>query len=135
MPVSDRIVPYTDGQHDDLLKLDKQVTGENREALMTGFTKGTLIYEAQGTVSGFYMPGLGEGPIVATSPEAGIELMKIKYATRDTAVIPEENKTGIDWLIKNGFAQVAYTAVRMFRGASIPWQPKGIFSRIGGNFG
>ena len=81
------------------------------------------------------MPELREGLIVADTSNAGLELMKMKYSRSDQAAIPEENKTGIDYLLKNGFIITNKKVTRMVKGNDINWIPQKIFSRIGGNFG
>ena len=63
-----------------------------------------------------------------------IELMKLKYAAIEKAVLPVENKAGITFLLENGFAESS-RALRMLSGEDILWKPANIFSRIGGNFG
>ena len=53
----------------------------------------------------------------------------------DKAVIPAENKAGIEFLKQNGFVESQTKGTRMILGNEVPWFPKKIYSRIGGNFG
>ncbi len=84
---------------------------------------------------GYLIPGLREGLIVAENEEAGFALMNAKYATVDKAVLPADNKAGVDFLLKRGFADTGKKGTRMIRGKDIPWKPEMIYSRIGGNVG
>lgn len=90
---------------------------------------------ARNAVTGFYLPALSEGPVSAMNTEAGVELMRIKYAKADKAVVPAENKTAIAFLQQHGFVGTGLKGRRMIYGKDIPWQPEKYFSRIGGNYG
>lgn len=76
-----------------------------------------------------------EGLIFADTDEAGIELMKTKYAKADKAVLPSENISGIEFLKQNGFVEAETKGTRMILGKEVDWKPKKIFSRIAGNVG
>ena len=67
---------------------------------------------------------MGEGPIYAHTDEAGIELMKLKYSTREKAVMPAQNQAGIDFLTQYGFSKQLKTGMRMVLGQPIHWQPE-----------
>ena len=81
------------------------------------------------------MPGLGEGLIYASTAEAGLELIKIKYSKVNRAVLPGENPSGTNFLRQNGFTLSDTKGTRMILGQEIDWKPEHIYSRIGGNFG
>lgn len=93
------------------------------------------MYAKGSKINGFYLPDLGEGLIFAENSEAGVELMKVKYAKSDKAVIPSENQVGIDFLKQNGFKQIDTKGKRMILGKDISWKPDCVYSRIGGNYG
>jgi GNAT superfamily N-acetyltransferase len=133
-PISANIIPYTDVHRSRVFELDKRITGEVREKLIADHLDTALLYITDNIVLGYYLPGLGEGLIVADIPEAGLELMKLKYATVDKAVLPSENKAGIDFLKQNGFIETS-KGFRMILGNDLNWKPERIYSRIGGNFG
>jgi N-acetylglutamate synthase-like GNAT family acetyltransferase len=133
--VSKKIVPYRKEYYSELIKLDKRISGENRESLIKKHIDHSIIYLDNNKLTGFYIPNLGEGLIFANNSVAGIELMKIKYSKVDRAVIPSENKEGIDFLTKNGFILSELKGKRMILGKDIPWKPECIFSRTGGNYG
>lgn len=118
-----------------LLQMDKLITGENRESLLSPFLNEALLYVSNGTLEGYYIPALKEGPVVAVTPEAGLELLKIKCSNAERVVLPADNQVGIDYLRQNGFVQSPTKGTRMIKGSYIAWQPGNIYSRIGGNFG
>jgi hypothetical protein len=84
---------------------------------------------------GYLIPGLREGLIIAENEEAGFALMNIKFARADKAALPADNRAGIDFLLKRGFADSGKKGTRMIRGEDISWKPGMIYSRIGGNVG
>lgn len=61
--------------------------------------------------------------------------MSMKYATNDIAILPEDNKIGLDFLKKTGFGLSATTGKRMILGKDIQWQPSKFYSRISGGYG
>ena len=131
---SNHIVAYQEKYKSDLLSLDATITGEERSNLLVSCLSDCCVYLKDSRVTGFYMPNLGEGMIVADDAEAGIELMKIKYSTCDKAVLPIENRIGIEFLKENGFSETIQ-ARKMILGEEILWEPSKIYSRIGGNLG
>jgi hypothetical protein len=133
--ISPCIIPYETGYYSEIMALDHQITGEDRRHLLADHMQHSYLFIENHSVRGFYLPELGEGPILSDSVHAGIELMKKKYATVDKAVLPSENKEGIEFLLDNGFELSSTRGTRMIRGKDIDWNPQKIFSRIGGNFG
>lgn len=133
--VSEHIEAYEDKFYADVIRLDNEISGEAREPLLREYLAGSYVYADQNELRGFYLPGLGEGPVYATTPDAGAELMRIKYSKADNGVIPAENKTAIAFLQQNGFVATGIKGRRMVYGRDIPWQPEKCFSRIGGNYG
>jgi GNAT superfamily N-acetyltransferase len=116
-------------------ELDRKVSGENRQKLISMFLKGSFVYLSNNDVKGFYLPNLKEGLIIAENEEAGIALMEIKYSKSDKAVLPSDNAIGIRFLEQNGFAQTDKKGTRMIYGKSVSWEPQKLYSRIGGNLG
>ncbi|MCB0374472.1 MAG: GNAT family N-acetyltransferase [Sinomicrobium sp.] len=135
LPVSGNIIPFRAAYRETIMQLDHEASGENREKLLSGHLHHALVYRDHDRIQGYYIPGLGEGPIVADTTTAGLELMKIKYAVADTAVLPSGNRTGIRFLEQHGFAPTDKQGTRMLYGDAIHWKPGNIYSRIGGNFG
>ncbi len=135
LPVSPHIRSCSHSDYPVILELDKQISGEDRRSLLGDFMEDSLVYTDDGSIKGFYMPELGEGLILALTPEAGLELMKVKYARADKAVLPSDNLHGINFLKQHGFKITDTRGTRMILGQDINWQPEKVFSRIGGNYG
>jgi GNAT superfamily N-acetyltransferase len=133
--ISERIEPFKESFRTGILELDKRISGENRQNLLSPELHKSFIYVNCSAVEGFFLPAPGEGTVIAETSEAGLELLKLKHAIADDAVLPEENETGIAFLKANGFKQTDKKALRMILGNNVDWQPQNIFSRIGGNFG
>jgi len=128
---------YTPSIREQLLRLDREVSGEDRTLLFEPYLQHARVIMKDNILQGFYLPGLGEGTIVARNSEAGINLMRAKYADRilTTAVLPAENQAGLAFLKTHGFRDAPKTGTRMVYGEKLNWKPKAIFSRISGNFG
>ncbi len=134
-PVCENIVMFKDEYYPMIIRLDKMISGENREKLIKEYLDNSRIYVENNEVKGYYLPDLGEGLIFADTDKAGLELMKIKYSLVDKAVLPSDNSVGIEFLKNNGFAVADIKGTRMILGKGIDWKPEKIFSRIGGNYG
>lgn len=132
---SANVISFNENFRQQMLQMDRMITGENREPLLSFFINEALLYVSQDVLQGYYIPSLKEGPVIAVTPEAGLELLKIKIATSDRVVLPAENIVAIDFLKKNGFVQSSAKGTRMIMGIEIEWQPGNIYSRTGGNFG
>ena len=134
-PFSTNVISYNRKFREQMLQMDKLITGENREPLLSLYMDESLLYVSDDALHGYYIPALKEGPVIADTQEAGLELMKIKCAASQRVVLPADNLGAIDFLGKNGFVQSSTQGTRMIRGSDIAWQPGNIYSRIGGNFG
>ena len=132
--VSKNIVSFEEKYRKAIYDLDRLISGENRTILLKDFLHSSILYIESKNVIGYYIPTLKEGPIVANSVYAGIELMKFKYSKIDKAVLPSENIEGLDFLKKMGFVETS-KVTRMTFGKDLEWNPHKIFSRIAGSFG
>lgn len=128
------IISFEKYYEDDLLKLDHEVSGENRKKLFEDHWANVHIYIENKTLKGFYIPTLGEGLIIAKNNEAGIALMRSKYNVNKMFCLPTENEAGINFLTSNGYKEYR-KASRMILGNKISWDGSKIYSRIGGNLG
>ena len=88
------------------------------------------VYKRQGV----YFPTLRDGLIIASRPEAGIELMKILIKNRDYAAMPAENIKAREFLRENNYS-LARTSKRMIFGKPRKWEPANLYSRISGGLG
>jgi GNAT superfamily N-acetyltransferase len=134
-PISENIRPYKSDFTDQIYQIDKRVSGEDRRVLLDDFISESQVYIQQNKVLGYSIPTLKEGPIIAITKEAGLELMKVKYRTSEKAVIPAENISALEFLQANGFKPMETRGTRMMIGNEISWEPTNIYSRAGGNFG
>ena len=130
----ENITAFSGHHHKEVLELDHAISGEDRSRILTGKLGTAFLYRENSNTIGIYLPDLGEGMIIASNTRAGIELMKKKYATVDKAVLPVENKAGIQFLMENGFTETL-RAARMIWGKPFSWQPENIYSRIAGKLG
>lgn len=133
--ISNNIVLYSSDYYNQIIELDKEITGEYRDTIIQKNLDHCLMYVDNATVKGYYLPFLGEGAIYAYNDSVGLELIKLKYSIVDTAVIPSENKVALDFLKQSGFIESNTTGTRMIFGDDIDWKPMCFFSRIGGNLG
>ena len=134
VPTNNVVSPFEAKFKESILNLDKHVSGENRSKLLEPhFTNAHLVFEDD-CLSGFYMPTLGEGLILAETKHAGETLMHLKHSMVDYAAIPIDNQPAISLLKDHGFIEFR-RAIRMFLGKKLLWQPDKVFGRIGGNLG
>lgn len=117
-----------------VLDFDKRVSGETREKLLNDHLKVGKLFLREKEIMGFYMPTLGEGLIISSDPEAGIELMKHKRKLNKLFCLPLDNVEGINFLEQHRYKRLR-EASRMLRGKKINWDGRQVYSRIGGNLG
>jgi GNAT superfamily N-acetyltransferase len=134
-PASLNILDYNEKFREQIYQMDWKASGEDRRLLLSDFIQDAKVFVEKEKVLGYCIPRLKEGPIIAQNPEAGIELMKIKYSTSEKAVIPVENDVALDFLLANGFKPTETRGTRMVLGNDVDWEPANIYSRAGGNFG
>jgi len=128
------IHPARPRDENQILTLDRRISGEDRETLLRHTLATGLVYRTQNRIKGFYLPDLGEGLVVASNDIAGLALMEARVINTRQVVIPEQNREGVRFLEKRGFHHKS-TAMRMIYGEPYSFQPDGLFSRVGGNFG
>ena len=132
---NDTISPFEERFTHDLIQLDKNVSGEDRSKLITPHFKDAKLVVDKNIVHGYYLPTLGDGPLVARNKEAGSALLNLKLAQGiKKAALPETNHDGIDILTTFGLKEFL-KGTRMYLGKPLPWQPEKVYNRIGGNFG
>lgn len=130
----EHLQPYNDDHRSGILKLDMQVSGEQRERAMQEHLPHALVYTSTKGVEGFYLPTWGDGLIIADHPAAGKALMQERMRAHDKAVLPADNRDGILFLEDNGFKEVK-RAKRMRLGKQRSWQPHKLYNRIAGKLG
>jgi ribosomal protein S18 acetylase RimI-like enzyme len=128
------IVQLTGTEADDVLALDKNISGEDRGKVLAGKLDTYYVYKENQETIGYYLPALGEGLIAAETAAAGIELMKVRCAAAKQSCVPVKNKEGIAFLKNNGYKEMR-RARRMIWGKEFPWQSHKVYNWIAGNFG
>ena len=132
--VSKNVIPFDEKYRAAIYKMDKTISGENREILLKDYLDNSMVYIENGKVAGYYLPGLKEGLIFADTDKAGIELMKCKYPAVNKAVLPIDNVGALEFLKQEGFSETS-RGTRMVIGKDLKWNPLKMYSRIGGNLG
>ena len=132
---SDRIRDMKKEDLQEVLKLDFEVSGENRIAILQEYLSNGFVYEENNQVEGYFLPDLEEGSIIARNEEAGLNLLHFKHSSKEcVSVIPSSNYKAINFLLENEFDHFS-SGLRMFMGKEVLWQPKNIYSRISGFMG
>jgi len=128
------ITPARNDELQVILQLDRQVTGENRGEMLSGHLHRAHVYRKNREISGFYLPSLGDEPVIATDAEAGRALLGFKHASPGkTTVIPEENLWAADFFRKHDIKPFS-CRIRMVHGLRPNWNPEGVFCRIEGYY-
>jgi N-acetylglutamate synthase-like GNAT family acetyltransferase len=133
-PVSENLVRYEEKFRDQLLELDRQVSGEDRSGILGDFMTSAVLYINHSKVEGFHIPDWGDGPVIANSVQAGRELMKIRIQNFDKAVFPVDNKISTNFLKENDFV-FQKTSKRMYVGNKRAWQAENLYNWISGQLG
>jgi GNAT superfamily N-acetyltransferase len=132
--ISENVIPYQSTYKQAIFDLDKPISGEDRSQHLGDFLVDSFVYLQNGKIEGFYLPNLGDGLIVANTPEAGVELMKKRFQKFKIASFPQENKAAKEFMASHGYAPVSSHA-RMHYQKPMPWKPAGLYNRVGGNIG
>jgi len=105
VPISDSILPYHPEFYEEVINLDLNITGEDRESLIAGYLSNGLLYVEHGRLDGFYLPGLEKGLVIADTIHAGLELLKVRCGGSAKVVLPAANNDAIRFLNEHGFAE------------------------------
>jgi ribosomal protein S18 acetylase RimI-like enzyme len=128
------ITRITNKDYQHILELDYAITGEKRKELLTS-TLNTGFKYKDSLIKGFYLPDFGRGLIIASSENAGLELLKFRLILNPSTIcVPETNKRAIEFLTSIGFYQ--YSKIpRMYLDKNIIWNSKNVYSRGCGHLG
>ncbi len=131
----ENIGTITDSDMDDILELDKKITGEDRSRMIKAFPFSGYLVKEHGIVKGYYLDKFEEGPVIASDSVSGISLLSQKHSNGiQKAVFPEDNKSALRFFEDNGF-KLINKAARMYCGEKLTYSPDGIYSRTGGFYG
>jgi len=128
------IKPYQEKFLQQILAIDQTNSQENRGPMLREHVKTGLIYCHDDTVEGYYLPGLGEGLIIANTTRAGIELMKLHLSVSNKIAFPQDNINAVNFLYDKGFKEIR-RAKRMRLGKARNVILSNIYNRIAGNIG
>ncbi len=128
------LVPCTAPYRNEVMQMDRLISGENREVQLAEHLSDAFLYVKNGQIEGGYFPTWGEGLIIATSTHAGLELMALRLQKHDRAVLPKENRLATQFLLMHQFQEVR-RAYRMVLGEQRPWYPSMVYNRIKGALG
>jgi hypothetical protein len=118
-------------------ELDREVTGEDRFQFIKRFFSAGWIYttDTSADITGFYLPDLGGGLIIARGVNAGLELMRLRLnRDKTTSVVPATNTIARKFLTSQGFQEYR-TSPRMILGNKVNWQPTMMYNRATGYCG
>jgi N-acetylglutamate synthase and related acetyltransferases len=132
--ISDHIYPYEHRYREEIRKLDKQISGEDRMIHLEEHFKSGRIYYSNNRLEGYYMPTWGEGLIIASTEKGGIELLKAHLKNKERVVIPQNNHIARRFLQETGVGEVK-AIKRMRLGSERQVHFFNIYNRIGGNLG
>jgi GNAT superfamily N-acetyltransferase len=130
----ENIIPFEENYFDDLCRLDREISTENRMVYLRNHCRAGYLYLEQGKLIGFYMPTWGDGLILAQSEDAGIALLKLHLSQNDKVFFPEENRSAFLFMKDSSFDYFR-KAKRMRLGKKRSWSAESIYNRIGGNLG
>ena len=130
---SPKIHSYKPEFKNEISEIDKMNSGEDRMFhLETHLQNGCVYLNDQ--IHGFYLPGFGDGLIIANNSTAGMELLKLHLRSNEKVVFPKDNLVATNFLYKLGFKE-CLTAKRMRLGKKRSVKLENIYNRIGGNLG
>ena len=128
------VISYSKEYLKQLLRLDSDLSCENRSNTLMENLSTAMIYINNGRLEGFYLPSLGNGLILADNDVAGISLAKCRLNNNYYSILPEKNKACIAFLQEQGLIQFRFSR-RMFIGKKRPWKAERIYNRISGQLG
>jgi GNAT superfamily N-acetyltransferase len=132
--ISSYIIPFNENHRSEILKLDKFVTGENRESRLNEHFQSSYVYFSEGKVSGAYFPKFGEGLVIAYEEEAGIELIKLRLGKMKNAIFPKDNKVAFEFYSRGSFKFDKYSK-RMRLGKKKKIHLENMYNRVSGQIG
>ncbi len=128
------IQPYHAMYEQQVARLDWDCSGEKRFFHLQPYLDNSFVYVIKNKVLGFFLPGFGDGLIIAGNQAAGLALMQKRMETNDRVVFPVNNDVARRFLYGKGSKEVS-VGRRMRLGAERKLKLQNIFNRIGGNLG
>ncbi|MGZ8540684.1 MAG: GNAT family N-acetyltransferase [Chitinophagaceae bacterium] len=129
-----QVKPYRKEFKEQIAEIDGMNSGENRLFHLEDHLQDGFVYHEDKIVKGFYLPGFGDGLIIANNPVAGLELSKLHLQSNEKIVFPKDNVVATNYLYENCFKETL-TGKRMRLGKKRHVNFQNIYNRIGGNLG
>jgi len=123
------VIPIEPKDREEILKLDKEITGEDRTLLLEDYWEGAVQYVENGKLTGYILPALGIGFTAALTEQAAENLISYKISiNKPYFIFPESNTLCKNILESKGYK---YTRdnLRMVYGKGLAFQEKYVFSR------
>lgn len=117
-----------------IFDLDKKYCNEDRSFLLKRHLETAKLVIENDVLQGYYLPGLGDGLIVAQTPQAGLLLLQERMLNFSYAVLPEEQQEAKALLEKHGFLEIRKSR-RMYLGKKRVWNSNLLYNRISGQLG
>lgn len=133
-PISKQIIPVQEEMINEILDFDKKHVGEDRSNSIKAHVLNGKVYKSGKGIDGYYLPTLVDGPIVATTPKAGIELMKYRLQDRNDISFPADNLAAKGFMAELGLPFLK-SEKRMRLGRDRGPLFSSIYNRIGGKVG
>lgn len=128
------IQPYAKSMRSEISEMDRDISGEDRMLHLDAHLEHGYVYRCSEKIEGYYLPSLGEGLIIAVSPSAGTELLKLHVTSTHKAVFPSSNTVAAGLLHAMGYREWS-TGRRMRWGVERPLKLQYIYNRIAGKVG
>lgn len=110
-----------------VLHMDRQATGEDREQLIREHQYLGSVYMEGTRVRGFSLPLLGNGLIVADSPEVGLELQRWLLPIQPHLILPVGHLQAHAHMIQRKYTATP-SGTRMVRGPRPAYKPHMIYA-------
>lgn len=128
------LTSYNKNYRKQIQLLDFKASGENRNFRLDEFLEDAVLYVKDNFVKGYFLPGFGEGLVVASEKEAGLALLKHRLQFKNEVVIPDLNLIASQFLIENNYSSFR-TAVRMRKGNPVHPNLSMVYARVSGQIG
>ncbi len=134
LDISEKIIGLKEKHKEAIRDLDKRESGEDRFFRLEEHFNSAKVYFDENRIQGFFLPGFGEGLIVAENSIAGISLMQERLLENEIAILPIDNLNAIQFL-KELQCTPQRTLKRMILGEKRNWEPQNLYNRVGGYVG
>ena len=128
------IRPFQPQDFHPLFHLDFKATGEYRKGIFSEWLKEAYVFEDNGIIEGFYLPHIGNRPIIARSRPVGRELLKYHLSRHTNVVVPSQNEAALTFLEQNHLQAFRWTK-KMRLGPERTHNLGMLFNRVSGQLG